>query len=111
VIDRLLGPKVTREFINHEEAPAADPAGPTFAALAGALRAEDPHAHPVPYVMAGGTDAKSFHRIGITSFGFAPLLLGPGLDYFAMFHGIDERVPLDALDFGTRVLDRFLNPR
>ena len=110
-IDRLLGPKVTREFINYEEAPAADPAGPTFAALADALRAEDPLARPVPYVMAGGTDAKSFHRIGITSFGFAPLLLGHGLDYFGMFHGVDERVPLDGLAFGTRVLDRFLDTR
>ncbi|NDU74689.1 M20/M25/M40 family metallo-hydrolase [Actinomadura sp. DSM 109109] len=110
-IDRLLGPKVTREFINYEEAPAADPAGPTFAALAGALRAEDPLARPVPYVMAGGTDAKAFHRIGITSFGFAPLLLGPELDYFGMFHGVDERVPLDGLAFGTRVLDRFLDTR
>ncbi|WP_279473154.1 M20/M25/M40 family metallo-hydrolase [Actinomadura darangshiensis] len=110
-VDRLLGPKVAREFINYEEAPAADPAGPTFAALAGALRAEDPLARPVPYVMAGGTDAKSFNRIGITSFGFAPLLLGPELDYFGMFHGVDERVPLDGLAFGTRVLDRFLDTR
>ncbi|QFG26390.1 M20/M25/M40 family metallo-hydrolase [Actinomadura sp. WMMB 499] len=110
-IDRLLGPKVTREFVNFEEAPAADPAGPTFAALAGALRAEDPLARPVPYVMAGGTDAKSFHRIGITSYGFAPLRLGPGLDYLGMFHGVDERVPLDGLEFGTRVLDRFLETR
>ncbi|TDD38840.1 M20/M25/M40 family metallo-hydrolase [Actinomadura sp. KC06] len=110
-IDRLLGPRVAREFINHEQAPAADPAGPTFAALAGALRAEDPLARPVPYVMAGGTDAKSFNGIGIASFGFAPLLLGPDLDYLGMFHGVDERVPLDGLAFGTRVLDRFLDTR
>ncbi|WP_207946678.1 M20/M25/M40 family metallo-hydrolase [Actinomadura sp. 7K507] len=110
-VDRLLGPEVTREFINHEEAPAADPAGPTFAALAGALRAEDPSARPVPYVMAGGTDAKAFNGIGISSFGFAPLLLGPDLDYLGMFHGVDERVPLDGLAFGTRVLDRFLDTR
>jgi acetylornithine deacetylase/succinyl-diaminopimelate desuccinylase-like protein len=110
-VDRLLGPKVTREFINYEEAPAADPAGPTFAALAGALLAEDPAGRPVPYVMAGGTDAKSFNRIGITSFGFAPLLLGPELDYFGMFHGVDERVPVEGLRFGTRVLDRFLDTR
>lgn len=110
-VDRLLGPKVAREFINHEEAPAADPAGATFAALAGSLRAEDPLARPVPYVMAGGTDAKSFNAIGITSFGFAPLRLGPDLDYFGMFHGVDERVPVDGLAFGTRVLDRFLDTR
>ncbi|WP_067468953.1 M20/M25/M40 family metallo-hydrolase [Actinomadura macra] len=110
-IDRLLGPRVTREFLNYEEAPAADPAGGTFAALGAALRAEDPAARPVPYVMAGGTDAKSFHRLGIASFGFAPLLLGPDLDYFGMFHGVDERVPLEGLAFGTRVLDRFLDTR
>ncbi|WP_425547505.1 M20/M25/M40 family metallo-hydrolase [Actinomadura vinacea] len=110
-VDRLLGPKVTREFVNYEEAPAADPAGPTFAALAAALRAEDPAARPVPYVMGGGTDAKSFNRIGITSYGFAPLLLGPELDYFGMFHGVDERVPVEGLRFGTRVLDRFLDTR
>jgi acetylornithine deacetylase/succinyl-diaminopimelate desuccinylase-like protein len=110
-VDRLLGPKVTREFINYEEAPSADPTGPTFAALAAALRAEDPAAHPVPYVMSGGTDGKSFNRIGIKSFGFAPLLLGPELDYFGMFHGVDERVPVEGLRFGTRVLDRFLDTR
>ncbi|MBO2452665.1 M20/M25/M40 family metallo-hydrolase [Actinomadura barringtoniae] len=110
-VDRLLGPKVTREFINYEKAPSADPAGATFAALAASLRAEDPAAHPVPYVMAGGTDGKSFNRIGIKSFGFAPLLLGPELDYFGMFHGVDERVPVEGLRFGTRVLDRFLGTR
>ncbi|GLZ10840.1 peptidase M20 [Actinomadura sp. NBRC 104425] len=110
-VDRLLGPSVTREFINEDDAPSADPAGPTFAALADALRAEDPAAHPVPYVMSGGTDAKAFHRIGIRSFGFAPLLLGPELDYQGMFHGVDERVPVEGLRFGTRVLDRFLDTR
>ncbi|MBC6460093.1 M20/M25/M40 family metallo-hydrolase [Actinomadura sp. HBU206391] len=110
-VDRLLGPKVTREFINFEESSDADPGGPTFAALAGALRAEDPEAHPVPYVMSGGTDAKSFARLGIRGFGFAPLLLTPDLDYFGMFHGVDERVPVEGLRFGTRVLDRFLDTR
>ncbi|WP_395108205.1 M20/M25/M40 family metallo-hydrolase [Actinomadura sp. SCN-SB] len=110
-VDRLLGPKVTREFVNYEEAPSADPGGATFTALADALRAEDPAAHPVPYVMGGGTDAKAFHRIGITSYGFAPLMLDAGLDYFGMFHGVDERVPVEGLRFGTRVLDRFLDTR
>ncbi|WP_067831977.1 M20/M25/M40 family metallo-hydrolase [Actinomadura kijaniata] len=110
-VDRLLGPRVTREFVNFEQAPSADPQGPTFAALAGALRAEDAAARPVPYVMSGGTDAKSFAAIGIRSFGFAPLLLDPSLDYQAMFHGVDERVPLAGLEFGTRVLDRFLDTR
>jgi acetylornithine deacetylase/succinyl-diaminopimelate desuccinylase-like protein len=110
-VDRLLGPKVGREFINFEEAAAADARGPTFAALADAIRAEDPEAHPVPYVMSGGTDGKSFARLGIRSFGFAPLLLTPDLDYLGMFHGVDERVPVEGLRFGTRALDRFLDTR
>jgi acetylornithine deacetylase/succinyl-diaminopimelate desuccinylase-like protein len=110
-VDRLLGPKVGREFINFEEAVAADAQGPTFAALADAIRAEDPEAHPVPYVMSGGTDGKSFARLGIRSFGFAPLLLTPDLDYLGMFHGVDERVPVEGLRFGTRALDRFLDTR
>jgi acetylornithine deacetylase/succinyl-diaminopimelate desuccinylase-like protein len=59
--------------------------------------------------MSGGTDAKSFSLLGIRCFGFAPLRLPPDLDFTSLFHGIDERVPVDALRFGVRVLDRFLS--
>jgi acetylornithine deacetylase/succinyl-diaminopimelate desuccinylase-like protein len=76
--------------------------------MAAALLAEDPGGRVVPYCMAGGTDAKHFAKLGITGYGFAPLGLPPGYDYHAMFHGVDERVPIDALTFGVRVLDRFL---
>jgi acetylornithine deacetylase/succinyl-diaminopimelate desuccinylase-like protein len=107
-VERLLGPGVAREFINLEDAVAADHSGPAFTAMADALRAEDPAGHPVPYLMSGGTDAKTFNRLGITCYGFAPLLLAPELDYPVMFHGVDERVPVAGLAFGVRVLDRFL---
>ncbi|MEU7123274.1 M20/M25/M40 family metallo-hydrolase [Streptomyces zaomyceticus] len=107
-VDRLLGPKVTREFLHCEEAVGADHEGPAFAAMAEALRSQDPHAHPVPFIQSGGTDAKAFARIGISTYGFTPLLLDPHLHYFGMFHGVDERVPLTGLDFGVRVLHRFL---
>ncbi|WP_082120020.1 M20/M25/M40 family metallo-hydrolase [Saccharothrix sp. ST-888] len=107
-VEELLGPAVTREFINLEEAVTGDHSGPAFAAMAAALRAEDPAGHPVPYLMAGGTDAKTFGRLGIDCYGFAPLRLDPALHYQRMFHGVDERVPVAGLDFGVRVLDRFL---
>lgn len=107
-IDRLLGPKVTREFVNVEDAPSAPPDSPFFERLCAAIVAEDPAARPVPYVMSGGTDAKSFAALGIRGYGFAPLMLTPDLDYFGMFHGVDERVPVDGLEFGVRVLDRLL---
>jgi len=59
-------------------------------------------------MLSGGTDAKSFAKLGMSCYGFAPLRLPPELDFASLFHGIDERVPVDALTFGTRVLDRFL---
>ncbi|MFI6481844.1 M20/M25/M40 family metallo-hydrolase [Nonomuraea sp. NPDC050663] len=107
-IDELLGPKITREFVNLEEAPSAPYPSSFFDELAASLVAEDSMARPVPYVMSGGTDAKSFARIGIQGYGFAPLMLRPDLDYFGMFHGKDERVPVAGLEFGTRVLTRLL---
>ncbi len=106
-IDALLGPKITREFVSFDDAVSA-PVGGLFDELCAALVAQDPSARPVPYVMTGGTDAKSFARLGIRGYGFAPLLLDPHLDYFGMFHGVDERVPVEGLEFGVRVLDTLL---
>jgi acetylornithine deacetylase/succinyl-diaminopimelate desuccinylase-like protein len=73
------------------------------------LLAEDPEGRMVPYCLSGGTDAKSFSRLGIRCFGFTPLRLPAELDFAGMFHGVDERVPVEALKFGTRVLDNFLD--
>ena len=58
--------------------------------------------------LSAGTDAKSFSLLGMRCFGFTPLRLPPDLDFSGMFHGIDERVPVEGLRFGTRVLDGFL---
>lgn len=77
-------------------------------AMRAALVAEDPRGHLVPYMLSGGTDNKAFARLGTVGYGFAPLRLPPHLDFTAMFHGVDERVPVDGLKFGVRVLDRLL---
>jgi acetylornithine deacetylase/succinyl-diaminopimelate desuccinylase-like protein len=77
--------------------------------MTASLLAEDPGAKVAPYCLSGGTDAKSFTRLGIRCFGFAPLRLPADLDFSGMFHGVDERVPVTALQFGTRVLDSFLD--
>ncbi|MFD0202336.1 MULTISPECIES: M20/M25/M40 family metallo-hydrolase [Saccharothrix] len=108
-IDVALGADVRREFITDEQPVQAPIDSPWFDAMAAALRAEDPEAVVVPYCMGGGTDAKAFSRLGIDCYGFAPLSLPPGYDYRAMPHGVDERVPVEGLRFGTRVLDRFLS--
>jgi acetylornithine deacetylase/succinyl-diaminopimelate desuccinylase-like protein len=108
-LDSLLGPGVEREFIHHDIALETTFDGDLCGAMTAALLAEDPDARAVPYCMSGGTDAKSFSRLGIRCFGFAPLRLPADLDFFGMFHGVDERVPVDALRFGVRVLDGFLD--
>jgi acetylornithine deacetylase/succinyl-diaminopimelate desuccinylase-like protein len=108
-IDELLGPNVTREFVHHDIAVETPFEGPLVRAMAEALIAEDPGARVVPYTLSGGTDLKSFSRLGIRGFGFAPLRLPADLDFSGMFHGVDERVPTDSLAFGVRVLDRFLD--
>jgi acetylornithine deacetylase/succinyl-diaminopimelate desuccinylase-like protein len=77
-------------------------------AMNAALLSADPEARIVPYMLSGGTDAKHFARLGIRCFGFIPLRLPPELDFAALFHGVDERVPVESLTFGTQVLEHFL---
>jgi acetylornithine deacetylase/succinyl-diaminopimelate desuccinylase-like protein len=108
-IDRLLGTAVKREFIHHDIALETTADGDLYDAMSAALLAEDPQGRVVPYCLSAGTDAKWFSRMGIRCFGFSPLKLPPELDFPGMFHGIDERVPVDGLRFGVRVLDRFLD--
>jgi acetylornithine deacetylase/succinyl-diaminopimelate desuccinylase-like protein len=108
-IDQLLTEGVRREFIYHDIAVETTPDGDLYQAMTESLLAEDPEASVVPYCMSGGTDAKWFSKLGIRCFGFSPLKLTPDLDFSGMFHGIDERVPVEGLRFGVRVLDRFLD--
>jgi acetylornithine deacetylase/succinyl-diaminopimelate desuccinylase-like protein len=108
-VDELLGPDVERDFVHHDVALETEFDGALIEAMEAALTSEDPAAIAVPYCLSGGTDAKSFARLGMRCFGFSPLLLPPELDFSGMFHGVDERVPVDGLRFGVRVLDRFFD--
>jgi acetylornithine deacetylase/succinyl-diaminopimelate desuccinylase-like protein len=108
-LDGLLGPGIQREFIHHDIAVETTFEGDLCDAMTAALLSEDPAAKVIPYCLSAGTDAKSFSRLGVRCFGFAPLQLPADLDFSGMFHGVDERVPVAALQFGTRVLDSFLD--
>ncbi|MGZ4510416.1 MAG: M20/M25/M40 family metallo-hydrolase [Mycobacterium sp.] len=107
-VDELIGPDVTREWIKDFSSYETSFDGDLVDAMNAAVLALDPDGRTVPYMMSGGTDAKSFARLGIRCFGFSPLRLPPDLDFTALFHGVDERVPIDALKFGTEVLAHFL---
>ncbi|OBA71296.1 hypothetical protein A5641_10635 [Mycobacterium sp. 1554424.7] len=107
-VDQLLGPNVTREWIRDHPSYETSFDGDLVDAMNAAVLALDPDGRTVPYMLSGGTDAKAFARLGIRCFGFSPLRLPPDLDFAALFHGVDERVPIDALRFGTDVLAHFL---
>ncbi|MGO1972303.1 MAG: M20/M25/M40 family metallo-hydrolase [Propionibacteriaceae bacterium] len=107
-IKELIGEKVRYELVQHQSSIETEFSGALVDAIQSSLQAEDPQGRAVPYLMSGGTDAKAWDRLGIRCFGFAPLRLPAELDFVGMFHGIDERVPTDSLEFGARVLDRFL---
>lgn len=111
-IDELLAEsagKVSRDVIIQDKAVETEFAGQLVEAMKSCIEAEDPQGRVAPYLMSGGTDAKAWSRLGIQCFGFSPLQLPPDLDFMGMFHGIDERVPVTALEFGSRVLDRFFD--
>ncbi|MFT3861460.1 MAG: M20/M25/M40 family metallo-hydrolase [Micropruina sp.] len=108
-ISELLGGQVRHEIIARQDAVETEFSGALVAAMQSCLAAEDPHAQAVPYLMSGGTDGKAWQKLGVRCFGFAPLQLPADLDFVAMFHGVDERVPTASLEFGARVLDRFFD--
>jgi acetylornithine deacetylase/succinyl-diaminopimelate desuccinylase-like protein len=107
-VRELAGEDATVEMLVRDKALEVDFDGPLVQAMCDAIHAEDPEGIPVPYVMSGGTDNKALSDLGIIGYGFSPLKLAADLDFFALFHGVDERVPVDGVKFGVRTLSRFL---
>ena len=107
-IRSLIGSHVTIETITRDNALEVPFEGDLVDAMCNAILKEDPEAIPVPYLMSGGTDNKALAELGIIGYGFSPLKLDEDFDFMAMFHGVDERVPVDGLTFGVRVLKDFL---
>jgi len=107
-IKKLAGDEIEFEILTRDIALESEFAGPLVDAMCKAINVEDSAGIPVPYLMSGGTDNKALHDLGIVGYGFSPLRLPEDLDFFALFHGVDERVPIDGLKFGVRVLYEFL---
>lgn len=107
-LDELIGLGIDVEDVYYDIAVETTFDGALVDAMAEAVRLEDPGARTIPYMLSGGTDAKSLSRLGIRCFGFVPLQLPPDLDFPSLFHGVDERIPLSALTTGERILDRFI---
>lgn len=104
----LAGSEVEVEMLTRDKALEFDFSGPLVDSMCNAIRSQDPEGVPVPYLMSGGTDNKALSDLGIVGFGFSPLMIPADLDFMSLFHGVDERVPLEGLSFGVRTLHQFL---
>lgn len=107
-IKEIIGPDITVETITHDIALEVDFEGDLVESMNRSILAFDPEGIPVPYLMSGGTDNKALSELGIIGYGFSPLQLPSDLDFMALFHGVDERVPVDGIKFGVNVLEEFL---
>lgn len=107
-IRSIIGPDISIETISRDIALEVDFEGDLVEAMCDAILKFDPEAIPVPYLMSGGTDNKALSELGIVGYGFSPLQLPADLDFMALFHGVDERVPVSGLHFGVNVLKDFL---
>lgn len=104
----IVGPDIEIVVLHRDIGLETEFAGPLVDAITETLERHDPGAPVLPYLLSGGTDNKALSTLGIKGYGFAPLKLPPEMDFASMFHGVDERVPLDALVFGRRVLSDLL---
>ena len=107
-IRNLIGPDIAIETISRDIALEVDFEGDLVESMCQAIKKFDPEGIPVPYLMSGGTDNKALSELGIVGYGFSPLRLPEDLDFMALFHGVDERVPISGLEFGVNVLENFL---
>ena len=107
-VKSLVGEHVKVESLVSDIPLEVEFGGPLVDAMIAAIKSEDPDGIPIPYLLSGGTDNKALAKLGIVGYGFSPLKLPPDLDFTGLFHGIDERVPIDSLQFGARTLFQFL---
>ncbi|TFC65947.1 M20/M25/M40 family metallo-hydrolase [Cryobacterium sp. TMT2-4] len=105
----LVGPDIEIVIMHRDIGLETEFGGPLVDAVVETLGRHDPGAPVLPYLLSAGTDNKALSTLGIKGYGFAPLKLPADLDFPAMFHGVDERVPLDALVFGRQVLTDLLS--
>jgi acetylornithine deacetylase/succinyl-diaminopimelate desuccinylase-like protein len=103
----LLGEDVKFEVFKAEPGPAAPDMG-LFDTLGSVLQEFDPAGIPLPYVLSGVTDARFLSKLGIQTYGFTPLQLPEGFNFASTVHAADERVPITAIEFGTRAIYRAL---
>lgn len=105
---QIIGNDVELELVRYDPGPAEPDMG-LFDALSGILREADPDGIPIPLMLGGTSDARFFSRLGIQTYGFTPVNLPEDFAFFKTIHGADERIPVEAMEFGTHALYQLLD--
>ncbi len=106
-LQQIIGNDVKLEVIRHDLGPAAPDMG-LFDTLAGIVREVDPDGIPVPLLLSGTTDGRLFSRLGIQTYGFLPMQLPEDFNFVRTIHAADERIPMEAVDFGANAIYKLL---
>ncbi len=104
-LQHIVGPEVEFQVIRHDPGPP-EPNMSWFDTLGNILKQLDPEAIPLPLLQNGVTDARFFARLGIQTYGFLPMKLPPDFNFGATIHAANERIPVEALEFGTEAIFR-----
>ena len=99
----VLGEEVELELVLYDEGRAEADMG-LYDTLATILREADAEGIPVPLLMPAVTDGRFFSRLGIQTYGFLPMSLPEGFNFLQTIHAADERIPVAAMEFGTRAI-------
>jgi acetylornithine deacetylase/succinyl-diaminopimelate desuccinylase-like protein len=102
-VRQLLGEEAEIEVIRSDPGPAQADMG-LFDTLSSILTEFDPEGKPVPYVLMGVTDARWLSKLGIQTYGFTPMRLPPDYNFSQAAHAADERIPVEAIDFGAQAI-------
>jgi len=99
----LLGDEVELQIAKYE--PGAEKVDlALYDTLAGILKGIDPEGVPIPYMLTGVTDGRFFSQLGIQTYGFTPMSLPDELNFTTLIHAANERIPVEALEFGTHAM-------
>ena len=98
----IVGPGFTFEVIEEGMAVPSAFDTPMWNILERTIEARDPGARAVPYLVVGFTDDTEISKLGIRTYGFSPVKLPPGLEFSRLYHGHDERIPVDGFRWGVQ---------
>jgi acetylornithine deacetylase/succinyl-diaminopimelate desuccinylase-like protein len=103
-IRRIEGDELELHVLDHHDGTTFDSKTELYTAITNVLEQHDPEGVPVPYMIPGFTDSFAYGRLGATCYGFSPVRLGNDLNFTKMYHGHNERIPIEGFSWGLRVL-------